>query len=204
MGIVYAALYWLFMKRDDARGPWNVPVSLRNCLRAAGLGGVHVKDTDFVSIGEYQDFHATGDEWEVFEGSFHVGDADPRARALRAIHWIMEQGEGPSGARCSTTASHFCRFLQIYEDLKANPKLAKAARPVPVNPVVWGTDRKEPVAPESQSITHPESKLWATLFNVRYQMLLLDVLLALSTSRGGDPEMPKQLTSWAPPMRWSI
>jgi hypothetical protein len=157
-----------------------------------------VKDTDFVPVTEYEQFCADPEEWEVFEDSFRVGDADPRFRALRAIQWIMIQGEGPSGTSCNPPESHFCRFLQIYQELEHKPELARAARPVPVNPVVANTARTEPVAPGSQVITHPESKLWANLFNVRYQMLLLDILLALSTSRQGpDGDLRKELTSWA-------
>ena len=85
----------------------------------------------------------------------------------------------------------------MYEDLKKYPTLAKAAREVPLNPVVLDEHRTEPVSPEADSITHPESALWASLFNVRYQMLLLDLLLALSTSREREPDLRKQLMSWA-------
>ena len=198
VGLLYAALYWLFLKSDNAPGPWDMPAFVRDYIFEAGLEDLHIKDTGFVPLAEYHDFCATADEWEVFEDEFHVDETDPRAGALRAIHWIMLQGEGPSGKPCSTSDSHFCRFLQIYQELDEDPSLAAAARPVPVNPVVLGTDRHEPVESGSQVITHPESKLWATLFNVRYQMLLLDVLLALSISRHGrDCDLRKELTSWA-------
>jgi rubrerythrin len=198
VGLIYAALYWLFLESDNERKPWNVPVSVKRSMHTTGLKGIHIKDTDFVPLREYADFCATADEWEVFEDEFHVDEADPRRRALRAILWIMQQGEGLSGKPCSKSDSHFCRFLQIYRELEKDPSLAAAALPVPVNPVVLGTARHEAVKPGSQVITHPESKLWATLFNTRYQMLLLDVLLALSTNRNGqDSNLRKELTSWA-------
>jgi hypothetical protein len=198
VGLLYAALYWLFLKADHSRGPWDMPDSVRDFMHTTGLEGVHVKDTDFVPRTEYADFCATGEEWEVFEDEFRVSETDPRNCALRAIQWIMLQGEGPSGKPCRAVESHFCRFLRIYQELDENPKLAAAARPVPVNPVVPSTNRHEPVEPGAQPITHPESKLWATLFNVRYQMLLLDVLLALSINRHGkDCDLRKDLTSWA-------
>jgi Ferritin-like len=197
VGTLYAALYWLFLKKDDTQGPWKIPGAVKAGLCAAGLDGVHIKDSDFAPPDEYEDFHATREEWEIFEDSLHVDDADPRSRALRAIQWIMLQGEGPSGASCNTTESHFCRFLKMYDELRGNPKLALAARPVPLNPFVPRADRKEPVQREADPITHPESKLWADLFNVRYQMLLLDVLLALSTSRSSNRKLRATLTSWA-------
>ena len=198
VGLLYAALYWLFLKDDNSTGPWNMPASVKDYIYATGLEDLHLKDTDFVPQAEYDEFCATGDEWEVFEDDFHVDETDPRARALRAIHWIMLQGEGPSGQPCSTLDSHFCLFLEIYRELDKDPGLAAAARPVPVNPVVADTDRNEQVKPGVQEITNPESKLWATLFNVRYQMLLLDVLLALSINRHGpESDLRKDLTSWA-------
>jgi hypothetical protein len=197
VGLLYTALYWLFLKSDSAQGPWRMPNALRGCMHDS-LKDVHLKDSDFVPIREYEQFCADSGEWEAFEDSFHVGQADPRLRALRAIRWIMIQGEGPAGAACNDTESHFCRFLRIYQELERDARLARAARPVPVNPVVPDTARTEPIAQGAQAITHPESKLWANLFNVRYQMLLLDILLALSTNRQGpDGNLRKQLTSWA-------
>jgi hypothetical protein len=197
VGVLYAALYWLFLESDDARGAWQMPQSVKACMQWSGLAGVHMKDSDFVSLEEYREFAANSDEWEVYEDSLHVDDTDPRSRALKAIHWIMLQGEGPSGSDCDLIHSHFCRFLRIYEDLKANPGLAGAARSVPLSPVVLDSHRTEPVDSEAEPITHPASKLWAKLFNVRYQMLLLDVLLALSTSRKRDPGLRRKLTTWA-------
>jgi hypothetical protein len=198
VGTLYAALYWLFMKNDSPHGPWKMPRSIANRMHASDLSGVHLKDLDFVSPAEYDQFCAKPDEWEVFEDGFRVDDADPRSNALRAIRWIMIQGEGPSGVPCRTEDSHFCKFLRIYEDLEAEPRLAHAARDVPVNPVVLNRAQQEPVAAGAQSITHPQSKLWASLFNVRYQMLLLDVLLALSNSRyGSQSKLRGTLTNWA-------
>jgi Ferritin-like len=197
VGILYASLYWLFLRNDESSGPWQVPSAIRQCMKLSGLGGVHVKDSDFVQQHEYHEFAATPDEWEVFEDSMHVDHADPRSRALRAIHWIMLQGEGPSGSACDKDESHFCKFLRVYGDLTGNPALAGAARRVPLNPIVLGSHRTEPVRAEAEPITHPETRLWAQLFNTRYQMLLLDVLLALSTSRDHDPDLRSELTTWA-------
>jgi hypothetical protein len=174
-----------------------MPAGTREWMMRAGLEGVHVKDGDFVAPAEYEEFAASRDEWEVFDESLHVDTADPRSSALGAIHWIMLQGEGLSGSGCAANDSHFCRFIGIYNDLEDNPALAAAARHVPLNPVVRDSHRMEPVGSDAEFITHPESKLWAQLFNVRYQMLLLDVLLALSTSRDTAPDLRSDLTAWA-------
>src|SRR5215469_7291460 len=197
VGVLYAALYWLFLPTDAAVGPWPMTAPLNKCMSEAGLLGVHIKDTDFVSPAEYEEFAAQADEWGVFEDSLHVDEADPRFRALKAIHWIMLQGEGPSGAECDQNESHFCRFLSIYRDVVAKQNLLAAARRVPLNPVVPDRHRQDPVHAKAEFITHPESKRWAKLFNIRYQMLLLDTLLALSTSRRKDANLRAMLTEWA-------
>lgn len=201
VGVLYAALYWLFLETDAPDDdPWRMPESVRTCMLDSRMAGVHLKDTDFAPADEYREFAANREEWEVYEDSSRVDDADPRAKALQAIHWIMQQGEGLSGEECDGEESHFCRFLNIYEDFKRHPDLSKAAMAVPLNPVVLNSHRTEPVDPESEPITHPESSLWAQLFNTRYQMLLLDVLLALSTSldrKRGDPELRSTLSGWA-------
>jgi hypothetical protein len=197
VGILYAALYWLFLKDDNFPGPWKIPPSVKQCMLSSGLRGVHVKDTDFAQPDEYEEFAAKRDEWGVFEESMHVDDADPRSRALKAIHRIMLQGEGLSGSGCENNDSHFCRFLRMYTDLKKDKTLLGASRLVPLNPIVPDSHRNEPVQEHAEYITHPESKLWAHLFNIRYQILLLDMLLALSTSRRLDPGLRKTLTEWA-------
>jgi hypothetical protein len=197
VGVLYAALYWLFLPTDAAAARGLLPISLRNCMKEARLQRVHIKDTDFVSPDEYGEFEAQGDEWGVFEKSLHVDETDPRSRALKAIHWIMLQGEGPSGVNCEQNESHFCRFLSIYRDVVAKPNLLAAARRVPLNPVVPDRHRKDRVHASAELITHPESKRWAKLFNIRYQLLLLDMLLALSTSRRKDPNLRAMLTRWA-------
>jgi hypothetical protein len=110
---------------------------------------------------------------------------------------LHRKGEGPSGAKCDQNESHFCRFLNIYRDLVAKPGLLAAARRVPLNPVVPDRHRKDPVHASAEFITHPESRRWAKLFNIRYQMLLINILLALSTSRRKEPNLRNMLTEWA-------
>jgi Ferritin-like len=145
--VLYAALYWLFLESDESQGPWRMPESKRKSLqtymKSSDLDGVHLSDSDFAPLDEYRQFAASRDEWEVFEDTLHVDEVNPRSRALKAIHWIMLQGEGPSGSDCDRTDSHFCKFLRIYEDLTGNPALAGAAREVPLNPIVHGVHRTD-------------------------------------------------------------
>lgn len=202
VGALYTALYWLFLESDESSGPWDMPESVKRRMIDSDLAGVHIENFDFVPKTEYEEFAAKPLEWGVYESSLHVGDVDPRSRALKAIHWIMIQGEGESGADCANVDSHFCRFLGMYDELESSPSLSRAARKVPLNPVIKDSHRSEPVAPLADFITYPESVLWARLFNTRYQMLLLDILLGLSTSRNRDPGLREQLLTWG--ARWEM
>jgi hypothetical protein len=99
-----------------------------------------------------------------------------RTEALAAIDAIATQGEAnPSDSE--DAPSHFARFLSIYHEF---PKKAQwASRPAPVNPFVASDaeSRCGMQAPGDQTpITHPEARLWASLFNVRYRMLLMNLL----------------------------
>jgi hypothetical protein len=198
VGMLYAVLYWLFLESDGAKSDWQIPPSIRACIDCNRvLRGVHIKNSDFVSFDEYREFSADRAEWGVYEDSVFVCDADPRSYALKAIQWIMLQGEGPIGPGCDDAESHFCKFLEIYGELDIHKSWGEAAKDVPLNPYVPDRHRTEPVATGAEAITHPETKLWAKLFNARYQMLLLDILLALSASKWHDAHLRTELTTWA-------
>lgn len=106
-----------------------------------------------------------------------------RDDAVAALTSISEQGED---TRTQATAdgsgrSHFARFVEVYEGVaKALAEGWVPWRDVAVNPYVpSGIDDPgaEPAGGEvrdvvADAITHPESRLWAHLFNVRYRMLL--------------------------------
>ncbi len=202
VGVIYLTLYWLFLRDDKSSGPWKHSRSIVPSMKTAGLLGVHVEDGDFVSLREFKDFEATAEEWGVFEPEMKVSKGDPRSRALAAIHWIMAQGEGPVGMKASKAAtddrSHFKKFLKIFEEFKSQSSQFRGAiRDVPMNPVV--SDQRRAGAPHGfrNFITEPQAKMWAQLFNLRYQMLLIDVLLALSTNRRKDGELRRELIRWA-------
>ncbi|MBL8150838.1 MAG: hypothetical protein JNN15_13010 [Blastocatellia bacterium] len=103
-----------------------------------------------------------------------------RDDAVSALTQIAQQGEAYSGQEGSSP-SHFIRFLDIYKKMS---ELAhegwSPSRNVAINPYVWySADAIEEDPSEGQvsdqeqdRITHPESKLWGHLFNVRYRMLL--------------------------------
>lgn len=107
-----------------------------------------------------------------------------RTELAAALGEIASQGEAEHlRSNAKTEASHFDRFAHMFRGyeriLKKEPSWAPA-RPVPTNPVVA---RDRAYAPEGATpIMNDEARTWATLFNVRYRMLL-----TLLTSAAGGP-----------------
>jgi Ferritin-like len=202
VGVIYMTLYWLFLKSDKSAGPCKELSSIAPCMERAGLRGMHLQDQDFVTLREFADFEATPSEWHVFESGMKVSETDARSRALSAIHWIMAQGEGPVGAKVpekqAGNASHFKKFLTIFEEFsKHSSRLSRAIQCVPVNPNSSDHRRGDTPRGSRNFITEPQAKMWAQLFNLRYQMLLIDILLALSTNRRTCENHRQTLIDWA-------
>jgi hypothetical protein len=112
-----------------------------------------------------------------------------RDDALAAIDAITTQGEATS-MKSDDDPSHFARFLRIF---RAWPKHYRPSRPAATNPFVTTSLGEEATARKAaprgpaavaknededaqectrMAITHPETRLWAHLCNVRYQLLL--------------------------------
>ena len=200
VGMVYASLYWLFQKSDAISGPWSLPPEARSKIQKAKLDGIHLADSDFSSIAEYRRFAGTPDEWEVYESSTHVDETDPREHALGAIYWIMAQGEGFANlpSKDKSAESHFRTFLSIYDQFKENHrKSVRAVFRVPTNPSTRSAGTQIIESRRGDRITHPQSKLWAQLFNLRYQILITDLLLTLSMDRQHERELRSTVGMWA-------
>jgi hypothetical protein len=149
-----------------------------------------VRDADFRE--ETFPFQANWDEWgRGYQGGSRgnvTGGAMPktpdllllqvtsRSDALAAIQAVATQGEATTTAD-PNAPSHFARFLRIFRQFPKDGEWSPAKN-VPVNPVVLskiGSEHGESSS-EQTEITHPETVLWAHLFNVRYRMLLVTLL----------------------------
>jgi Ferritin-like len=138
-------------------------------------------------------FQANWDEWgrgyKAGDRGNTVGRAMPatpdllllpvtaRTDAVDAINKVATQGEAPLTAD-DAIPSHFARFLRIFREFPKDESWSPTKK-VPVNPVAL-TTIGGPDANESSSdvtpISHPETKLWAHLFNLRYRSLLVNLL----------------------------
>jgi rubrerythrin len=174
VGLLYAKIFWLFQP-DDAPNPYgtNLPVELMP-------SGWHIPDKALKGLADPR--QATASEFGRQPVDPSHPTADPiyvieiRARdhALFALALIAAQGEGYStGAN-----SHFARFLKGYDDFAGS--FPAGVWPVPVNPNTAPKKLSKPEA-EAGRITHPKAVRWARLFDVRYQLLLLELWLGVWT-----------------------
>jgi hypothetical protein len=143
-------------------------------------------------------------DWFGF-GRLIVRAVASRDEAVAALQAIGEQGEGSASAPPGAQPSHFNQFLGIYREFpetefEQEPDWVPI-RSIPTNPTTSPFIDPDPVAERSR-ITHPTTRLWAQLFNVRYRMLLVDLAHALHLSGPladdvGDPTPRGHLRDWA-------
>jgi hypothetical protein len=176
VGILYTALYWLFLPSDT---PAKFPKRWIKELIRTYQPGYHLKARDFASIRQYRDKAALPQEWGIYESQSHADSGTPRRAALAAIRWIMEQGEGLAGMQ--RLPSHFDRFLHIFQQAHALRAHAfqQLVFGVPVNPIAQYRLPRKGATP----IKNPVSRMLGELLNLRYQLLLLHTMLSLDSSR---------------------
>lgn len=117
-----------------------------------------------------------------------------RAQAAAAIRALSEQGESPALAeKESDELSHFDRFLGIYQDFFDNQLRLEPAHKVPTNPT---TVRDGDPATNKGYISARQSRDWASLFNLRYRMLLRYLAHTFQLARvtaSGEPNLRAML-----------
>ena len=191
VGLIYAKLYWIFLPSDDATGPWkNFPSDRFESCQS----GWHLTLEDFASENLNDDVQPDpdADGWSPNESRGRVAHRVLTAPddALIAIDQIAEQGEatadGPATpSRDAALDSHFVRFLQLYRAINTLPAGSKPSLPVPKHPST-GEVRLPNPAQEAGRITHPDSRRWALLFQLRYNILLHKLALAMDQKLSED------------------
>jgi hypothetical protein len=193
VGALYIALYWLFKEDDSAPADW--PDYPTESVLAAHLQrnkpNWHISASDFATQQDFEDLQADtekpGEDWNRGNQAIFVrpvrflptGEVD-RAGMLQTIFDIAQQGEGWELSDPAAGKSHFMRFLETFESVKALPAGSPAiAAAVPTNPSTL-----TPSAPGF--IANAEANLWGQIFNVRYRITLLKLALAFASRRSLD------------------
>ncbi len=175
-------------------------------LQGAGNGTVHrvgalysrlellFKDSELIPDSAFREetfpFQANWDEWgrgyQAGARGSAMGGAMPqtpnllilpvtaRTDVLNALDQVATQGEANPTADDSAP-SHFARFLRIFREFPHDGSWSPT-RDVAINPVV--VDQNGSIAHEHEStiITHQEAMKWAHLLNLRYRLLLVNLL----------------------------
>lgn len=148
---------------------------------------------------------AASNDWFGFFPGLIIMTISSRDEAVAALRAVGEQGEGSDTMPPGAPPAHFDRFLQIYREFpeteSANEPEWLPTRHVPVNPTTAAQAAADPAVEESR-ITHPVTRLWAQLFNVRYRMILVDLAHALEVDGplvddNGVPTPRGNVRDWA-------
>lgn len=144
------------------------------------------------------------DDW-FGSDSLIVRAVRSRADAVDALRKIGEQGEGSANPPPGAEPSHFDHFFEIYTafpetDVPNGSATWVPTHSIPSSPNTLRHPSADP-ALERGRVTHPTTRLWAYLFNVRYRMLLIDLAHALHLSgplaeEGGALTVRGHLHDW--------
>jgi hypothetical protein len=171
VGALYAKLFWLFQPTDAPAPPLNLSPEPSVQLHS----GAHLQPADFVSSTVRDPYSAMRAEW-VRGGvpDFKLAEVTDAASAMKLIAEISAQGEGLEDAH----DSHFFEFVELLDDFEAG---RVAVTDLPKSPVA--RIAAAPDADVTTPIVTPYAKLWAEIFDLRYNFLLLDLWHAMSTDR---------------------
>ena len=185
VGVLYAMLYWLFQDSDTPQEPWLLPAEIFP-------SGQHLQAGDYnTDMAQIENLLNTASDWRA-SGGIHVlppplPALDTPARIAdatrRALFDIALQGEGPvdAGPNEPKDISHFHRLLALYNRIKTAPAGFRLALDVPVDPHIEPLTSDPPTEPGL--ITNEVALLHARFFNLRYEMLLLEIALSVVVSR---------------------
>ena len=171
---LYAAIRWLFQPSDEVTGELDQNVDL------GFRPGWHLTEQDFVSAEIIDRFASTATEWHSIP-SLIVAKAHNNSEALAAIDAITAQGEGILGV----SDSHFAKYVELLDSFESGGVRVKS---LPRTPYVIEQTTPEDLFPTE--ITNNYTRLWAHLFNLQYELLLVDIAWAISQANDNPARTP--------------
>ena len=143
--------------------------------------------------------YQAGSEWTAGNTNFVLDKVKTRDEAITLIKDIAEQGEGITKTE-DLQHSHYLRFRAIYD---AFPEAGdwQPSQKLPSNPNTTSTpDPDESMEEDLKGgrIINRNTLLWAQLLNIRYRMLLVDILHALHLRSNVSPHKENRtlLLTW--------
>ncbi len=166
VGVLYELLAWMFASPAEVGAidfDALAPLPVRS----------HISNEDLRDPAEIARYEALADEWQVSGDDFILATVRTltREEARLAISQIAEQGEGLEDVE----SSHFEEFLQMVDAFDAGNI---AVKPIATSPVVRGHGDQS-----GAMVSHPYARLWAEVFNLQYELLVLTIFHALNTPR---------------------
>ncbi|GHC55998.1 ferritin-like domain-containing protein [Roseibacillus persicicus] len=164
---LYAAIRWIFQPSDAPIGRVSLSVEM------GFKPGHHLKAEDFADTQTIDRYVSNENEWTA-SADLIIKKVRNHNEAIEALDDITEQGEGPASADDSD--SHFSRFYTAYIDFLENG--ASDVKDLPRTPFVNG--QMAPEDPNATRISATYAASWARLFNVQYELMLVDIAYAIS------------------------
>jgi len=178
VGALYQAIYWLFQDSAAATGPWNVPLGA-DLSEFQELG--HLADADLADPVA-DDWGGTAELTSPAENvlvmpapNWGTEKSKMRAAALKAIHAVAAQGEGPVSFENGTEPAHAERLRSIYDVLAT---AAPGSSPYPVNPFV-------DEGSSCENGLSGDAAVAARALDKEYERALLTIALAVVTMPDG-------------------
>lgn len=166
VGAIYSALHWIFQD-SDADMP-TLGLGLMDGYRA----GWHLQPSDFQAPEVIDEFSAIRDAWHAGQADRLLEVVKTPADGLKLLRSISEQGEGFGPG----IDSHFERFLEILDAMEG-----AALKPLALPNSPYASHSPPGDVSAGTQIVNPYTRAWCDWFDVRYNMLWLDIGHALST-----------------------
>jgi rubrerythrin len=167
VGVIYELLQWMF---GPAEG--DAPIDFAELAPLPDPPALAEADLqDPMVVDRYE---ARREEWQVFDDDIILPTIRTRAEARAALIAVSAQGEGLQDLE----SSHFAAFLQMDRAFRNGDIVV---RPMATAPTL-GTH----AGAAGALITHPYTRLWADVFNLQYQLLVVTLYQAFGTPRSDD------------------
>jgi len=167
VGVIYALLEWMF-------DPDGTDSSIDFAALAPLPDPPVLTDDDLQDLSVVTRYEAQRDEWQVFDDEMILQPVHTRAEARAVLAAIAAQGEGLG----NLDSSHFGEFLQIDRIFRDGDLV--------VRPMATAPTLDLGAHGIATPITHPYTRLWARVFDLQYQLLVVTLLQAFGTPRTDD------------------